>query len=109
MFEKKTVIFKKKDRETWEQIKTALKEGGLTGVKAGHYLQDSVMAGGCGAKLDPRDFGQKGKVDREIYTIKVNEADVEKANEILLRNGLVAEIDETLLTDAALKTRRPYI
>ncbi|MBR0377966.1 MAG: hypothetical protein IJI04_06065 [Lachnospiraceae bacterium] len=109
MFEKRTDIYKKKDKETWAQIKTALKEGGLTGFKAGHYLQESVMAGGCGAKLDPRDFGQKGKVDREVYFIKVKESDVEKANEILLRNGLVAEIDETLMTDAALKTKRSYI
>lgn len=109
MFEKRTVIYKKKDRETWAQIKTALKEGGLAGVKASHYLQDSVMAGGCGAKLDPRDFGAGGKIDHEIYVIKVREGDVEKARSILLKNGLVAEIDESLLTDAALKTRRPFI
>jgi len=44
-----------------------------------------------------------------VYFIKVKESDVERANEILLRNGLVAEIDETLMTDAALKTKRPYI
>lgn len=109
MFEKRTVIYKKKDRETWAQIKTALKEGGLTGVKASHYLQDSVMAGGCGAKLDPRDFGAGGKIDHEIYVVKVREGDVEKARSILLKSGIVAEIDESLLTDAALKTRRPFI
>ena len=56
MFEKKIDIYKKKDKATWIQIKTALKEGGLTGFKAGHYLQESVMAGGCGAKLDPREL-----------------------------------------------------
>ena len=71
MFEKRTVIYKKKDKETWTKIKSALKEGGLTGFKASHYLQDSVMAGGCGAKLDPRDFGSKGKIDHEVYVIKV--------------------------------------
>lgn len=109
MFEKRTVIFKKKDKETWTKIKNALKEGGLTGFKASHYLQDSVMAGGCGAKLDPRDFGDKGKIDHEVYVIKVKENDVEEAKNILLRNGIVVEIDESLLTDAALKTRRPNI
>ena len=109
MFEKRTVIYKKKDKETWTKIKSALKEGGLTGFKASHYLQDSVMAGGCGAKLDPRDFGSKGKIDHEVYVIKVKENDVDKAKDILLRNGIVAEIDESLLTDAALKTKRPYI
>ena len=103
------MIYKKKDKETWTKIKSALKEGGLTGFKASHYLQDSVMAGGCGAKLDPRDFGSKGKIDHEVYVIKVKENDVDKAKEILLKNGIVAEIDESLLTDAALKTKRPYI
>ena len=70
MFEKKVTIFKKKDRPQWLKIKAALKEAGLKGVRSGHYLQDSVMAGGCGAKLDPRDFGPKGKIDHDIYYIK---------------------------------------
>ena len=36
MFEKRTDIYKKKDKETWAQIKTALNEGCLTGFKDGH-------------------------------------------------------------------------
>ena len=52
------------------------------------------------------DHEQKIKED---WQAKVKENDLEKANEILLRNGLVAEIDETLMTDAALKTKRSYI
>ena len=43
MFEKRVDIFKKRDRETWLQIKAALKEAGLPGVRAGHYLQETVM------------------------------------------------------------------
>ena len=66
MFEKRVYIFKKRDRETWDRIRTVLKEAGLTGVKSGHYLQETVMGGGCGAKLDPRDFGGHGRIDREI-------------------------------------------
>lgn len=105
MFEKRVEIFKKRDRETWLQIKAALKEAGLRGVRAGHYLQDVVMAGGCGAKLDPRDFGGKGKIDRDIYWVKVIEADREKALDILRKNGLVAGIEDenVLMTDAALR------
>ena len=75
----------------------------LKGVRSGHYLQDSVMAGGCGAKLDPRDFGPKGKIDHDIYYIKVNETDEEKAKEILRENGLTAGIAEDLMVDAALR------
>jgi len=103
LFEKKVTIYKKKDRETWEKIRDVLKGAGLKGVSASHYAQDVVRAGGCGAKLDPRDFGAKGKVDHDIYYIKVREADEAKAREIILQNGLVAEVksSEELMQDAS--------
>ena len=105
MFEKKVTIFKKKDRPQWLKIKAALKEAGLKGVRSGHYLQDSVMAGGCGAKLDPRDFGPKGKIDHDIYYIRVRLNDVQPALDLIRQNGLVAEVKSTedLTRDAALK------
>ena len=109
MFEKKTDIFKKRDRAAWTAIRDLLKKEGIKGVSAGHYLQETVMAGGCGAKLDPRDFGGKGKIDRDIYYIRVKSKDVERVQEILRQNGIVAGIDEDLLTDAAKKKRHSYI
>ena len=109
MFEKKTEIFKKKDRAAWTEIRSLLKAEGITGVSAGHYLQETVMAGGCGAKLDPRDFGGKGKIDRDIYYIRVKCKDAERVQEILRRNGIAAGIDVDLLKDAALKNRHSYI
>ena len=33
MFEKRVEIFKKRDKETWLQIKAALKDAGLRGVR----------------------------------------------------------------------------
>ena len=107
LFEKKTDIFRKKDRETWLKIKAALKEAGIKGVSAGHYLQDSVMAGGCGAKLDPRDFGAKGRIDHEIYFVKVKESQAEAAKAELVKRGIVAEVksQKELMTDAALKVK----
>ncbi len=109
MFGKKTgkrvPIFKKRDRETWLQIRSALKEAKLPGLKAGHYLQETVMGGGCGAKLDPRNFGSKGVIDRDIYWVKVIAGDEEKAREILRKNGVVAEVEENVLADAALRKR----
>ena len=103
MFEKRVEIFKKRDRETWTQIKAALKEAGLPGVRAGHYLQETVMGGGCGAKLDPRDFGGRGRIDREIYWIEVPQSQEERAREILRENGLVPVVEENVLLDAALR------
>ena len=103
MFEKKTEIFKKRDRETWLQIKSTLKQAGLRGTRAGHYLQDAVMAGGCGAKLDPRDFGTKGKIDRDIYWVKVPASEEAHAKELLRQSGIVAGVEDDLMTDAALR------
>ena len=105
MFEKKTVIFKKRDRETWQQIRDALREAGLGGVRAGHYLQETVMGGGCGAKLDPRDFGPRGRIDRDIYWVKVRQSDEEKAREILRGSGIVPVVEKDVLLDAALRKK----
>jgi hypothetical protein len=109
MFEKRVDIFKKKDKVAWESVKKALDEGGLKDYKAGHYLQESVMAGGCGAKLDPRDFGGKGRIDREVYFVKVKEKDKDAALAILRANAIVPSVDtESIMTDAALR-KHPLI
>ena len=105
MFEKRVDIFKKRDKETWLKIKEALKEAGLPGVKAGHYLQETVMGGGCGAKVGLREFGAKGAIDRDICWLKVSAGDEEKAREILRQNGIVAEVEENVLLDAALRKK----
>ena len=105
MFEKRVDIFKKRDKETWIKIKEALKEAGLSGVKSGHYLQETVMGGGCGAKLDPRNFGSKGVIDRDIYWVKVIAGDEEKAREILRQNGIVTKVQDDVLLDAALRKK----
>ena len=105
LFEKRVDIFKKRDKESWTQIKEALKEAGIPGVKAGHYLQETVMGGGCGAKLDPRDFGPNGKIDREIYWIRVPEAEEENAREALRKKGIVPVVEENVLLDAAFRKK----
>ena len=105
MFKKRVDIFKKRDKETWLQIKAALKDAGLPGVRSGHYLQETVMGGGCGAKLDPRDFGGKGKIDRDIYWVEVPAEEEARAREILRANGIAAGIEENILLDAALRKK----
>ncbi len=107
MFEKRVEIFKKRDKETWLQIRSALKEAGFRGMRSGHYLQETVMGGGCGAKLDPRDFGGHGRIDREIYWVNVIKSDEEKALEILRRSGIVPVVEENVLLDAALR-KKPH-
>ena len=87
-FEKKVTIFKKKDRETWQRIKDSLKEEGFKGVRASHYFADTLCACGCGSKLDPRDFGAKGKIDRDIYFIDIRKDDADRAVVMLRERGI---------------------
>ena len=103
LFKKRVPIFKKRDRETWAQIRAALKEAKLPGVRAGHYLQETVMGGGCGAKLDPRDFGGNGRIDRDIYWVEVPEELETQARDILRSRGIVPVVEENVLLDAALR------
>jgi len=105
MFRKRTVIFKKRDRETWLLIRSALKSAGFSGFRSGHYLQETVMGGGCGAKLDPRDFGGRGRIDRDIYWVSVPEDGEERARAILRDRGIVALVEENVLLDAALRKK----
>lgn len=105
LFSKRVPVFKKRDREGWLAMKEVFKEASFPGVKSGHYLQETVMGGGCGAKLDPRDFGPNGRIDRDIYWIKVPEAEEEKAREVLRRHGIVPEVEENVLLDAALRKK----
>lgn len=94
MFEKKVDFFKKKDRETWLQIKNALREEGIRHVSAGHYFGDSLAPNGCGGHLDPRNFGPNGKIDRDIYYIRVREEDLPAAREAIRKHGLTTQIVE---------------
>ncbi|MGI6075485.1 MAG: hypothetical protein ACOYD9_03860 [Pyramidobacter sp.] len=93
LFEKKTLVYKKKDRETWEQIRKALKEEGIKHVSAGHCFADALSPNGIGGMLDPRDFGAKGKVDRDVYYIRVRESDREAALEAMRRHGLPCVVE----------------
>ncbi len=73
MFEKKVDFYKKKDRDTWLQIRKALAEEGIRHVSAGHYFGDSLAPNGIGGYLDPRNYGANGKIDRDIYYVRVRE------------------------------------
>lgn len=103
MFEKKTTIFKKKDRETWELIKAALKEDKIRGVHAFHYFADVVAPGGCASKLDPRNFAGKGRIDHDIYEIEVRDSDIEAALRSIRVHGIVTTVDDDAALDAAVK------
>ena len=92
-FRKKVTIFQKKDKETWQRIKDVLKDAGIKGVRASHYSADTLCACGCGSKLDPRNFGAGGHMDRDIYHVEVREEDSERVRSIIAENGIDAVVE----------------
>lgn len=82
LFEKREEVFCKRDREGWTAAKAALKAAGIRGVKARHYETEPPV-GGCGCKLDIRNFGPKGRIDREMYVVSVPASELEKAKSAL--------------------------
>ena len=82
LFEKREEVFCKRDREDWTAAKAALKAAGIRGIRAWHCEVEPPV-GGCGCKLDIRNFGPKGRIDRELYLIAVPVAELEKAKAVL--------------------------
>ncbi|MGN0709637.1 MAG: hypothetical protein ACI4LM_05295 [Anaerovoracaceae bacterium] len=95
LFEKKVPVYRKRDKETWNEIKKALKDAGVKGVSTGHYLQEEIIAGGCASQIDPRDMGAKGRIDRDVYFINVKESQKDRALEVIRQSGLVSEVVST--------------
>lgn len=82
LFEKREEVFCKRDREGWAAAKAALQAAGIRGVKAWH-CETEPPVGGCGCKLDIRNFGPKGRIDRELYIVAVPASELERAKSVL--------------------------
>lgn len=84
LFEKRETVYDKRDKEGWRQAKEALKAAGIRGVRGISY-ETEPPACGCGSKLDPRDFGPKGKIDRRMYRVTVPAPEAERARAVLAK------------------------
>ncbi|MDO4354970.1 MAG: hypothetical protein Q4E13_00495 [Clostridia bacterium] len=87
LFEKRELIFRKRDKAGFRQVKSVLKEAGITGIQARSYENEPPVCG-CGSKLDPRDFGDNGKVERSFYAIFVPVSQAGRARQLLEPLGL---------------------
>lgn len=87
LFEKREIIFDKRDKAGWLKAKEALKAAGIRGVRGTHYEVEPPVCG-CGSKLDPRDFGPKGKIDRQMYRITLPAEEAERGRRILEELGV---------------------
>ncbi|HJB75889.1 hypothetical protein [Oscillibacter valericigenes] len=70
------------DKPRWKEARQRLKDAGIKIMETGYY-ETEAPACGCGAKLDHRDFGPNGKIDRLTYYISVKPEDVARAKELL--------------------------
>ena len=105
LFARRTPVFRKKDRAGWEAVKEALAAEGID-CKAGHYDGELLFGCGCGAKIDPRNHGKNGRIDREVYFVEVRPEEREAALAALARRGVAAEVEERPTMDAAERLRQ---
>lgn len=88
LFGKSEYVYKKVgDKAEYKRCRAALKDAGIKPVQAGEN-QNEMPVGGCGSKLDIRDFGPNGKIDRSTYFICVRPQDVDRAREVLSGLGV---------------------
>nr|WP_326184598.1 hypothetical protein [uncultured Oscillibacter sp.] len=85
-FQKRVTVFRAQDKAGWLAARAALKDADVRDIRAGHYDVEPPVCG-CGAKLDPRNFGPKGRIDRSMYFITVPQADAEAAQSVLARTA----------------------
>ena len=96
-FTKRVTIFKRKDKSTCTKITGILKSEGFKGVHSGHYSADTLSACGCGSKLDPRNFGSGGYIDRDVYYVDVKQEDEERAKILLASHGITPSVDNDVI------------
>lgn len=90
LFVREKLIYKERGKkEEWKRAQALLKEAGLKLSVTELPVEAPIC--GCGAKLDIRDFGPQGKIDRNFYYIDVPEKDYEKARTLLMEAGFSAQ------------------
>ena len=108
-FEKKSTVFRKQDKAGWLSAKETLKTAGIRGIRAGRYDVEPPVCG-CGAKLDPRNFGAKGPIDRSMYFIEVPLEEVERARALLsVSAGVPQSSENTSALDNSLYMLRLWL
>ena len=84
LFGKREVVFKTAgDSERWKKAREALKSAGIQIMEAGSY-EGEIPLCSCGAKVDRRNYGPNGWIDRRVYYVAVRPENVERAESVLL-------------------------
>ena len=98
LFGKREVVFKTVgDRDRWKMAKAALKSADIQIMEAGSFEGEMPMCS-CGAKIDRRNYGPNGWIDRRVYYVAVRPTDTERARNVLLAAvGAPLESDHLVL------------
>lgn len=83
LFGKREVVFRSVgSKERCKAAKAALKAAGIKIMETGSYESETPICG-CGAKIDRRNYGPNGWIDRRVYYVSVRPEDVDRAREVL--------------------------
>lgn len=102
LFGKREIVFKTVgDNPRWKNAKAALKAAGIKIMESGSYESETPICS-CGAKIDRRNYGPHGWIDRSVYYISVRPEDTERAGAVLLEAvGAPLESDELVVPSKA--------
>ena len=83
LFGKREIIFEVQgDKERWTAAKRALQAAGIKIMEALSREGEMPLCS-CGAKIDRRNYGPNGWIDRRIYYIAVRPEVAEVARQLL--------------------------
>ena len=83
LFGKREVVFEVQgDKERWQAAKAALTAAGIKIMEA-LTREGEMPICSCGAKIDRRNYGPNGWIDRRVYYIAVRLEDTDRARTVL--------------------------
>ena len=83
LFGKREIIFEVQgDKDRWNAAKAALRNAEIKIMEA-LSREGELPLCSCGAKIDRRNYGPNGWIDRRVYYIAVRPEDAEAARRIL--------------------------
>ena len=100
LFGKREIVFKTVgDKERWKSAKNSLKEAGIRVMEAGSLESEAPICS-CGAKIDRRNYGPYGWIDRRVYYVAVRPEDVGQASVVLVSTVGMPLISDELVVPA---------
>ena len=84
LFGKREIVFKTTgDKARGKAARTALKAANVRVMEAGSHESEEPICS-CGAKIDRRNYGPFGWIDRRVYYVAVRPEDVGQACAVLM-------------------------